>query len=132
MRSIWKAIGSLLVTAAISSCAGGDGPHEIVDYSKAELDYVQDYRILQLTDIHFGLATKFAEEWDYFDKVIASADSDMIVLTGDMFMNASADTVEKLYSYIDGKDIPWTIAFGNHDRQGFYTPQYIEGQSTIR
>lgn len=130
MSKIKQTLSALFSVLALTSCASGNNAFTYVDYKKQDLDYVQDFRILQLTDIHFGLATNFAEEWGYFDRVINQASPDMIVLTGDMFMNASVDVVNKLYSYMDSKSIPWTVVFGNHDRQGFYTPQFIEGQAT--
>ena len=138
MRKIAKTLCALLSVFAFTSCAGGNDLYTYNDYKKADSDltYYENFRILQLTDIHFGLATNFAEEWVYFDKVIDEANPDMIVMTGDMFMNASADVVNKLYNYMDNvkndqnNPIPWTVSFGNHDRQGFYTPQFIEGQAT--
>jgi len=130
MKKIRQTLFSLFSVLILSSCAGGTEVFTFEDYKKPDLDYVQDFRVLQLTDIHFGLATNFAEEWVYFDKVISQADPDVIIMTGDMFMNASVDVVNRLYTYIDSHDIPWTVTFGNHDRQGFYTPQFIEGQST--
>jgi len=130
MKKIRRTLFSLFSVLILSSCAGGSNIFTFEDYKKPDLDYVEDFRVLQLTDIHFGLATNFAEEWVYFDKVISQADPDAIVMTGDMFMNASVDVVNRLYAYIDSHDIPWTVTFGNHDRQGFYTPQFIEGQST--
>ena len=66
----------------------------------------------------------------YFDVLIERANPNLIVMTGDQFMNASTDVVHKLYSYMDSKDIPWTLTFGNHDRQGFYTPQFMSNQKT--
>lgn len=130
MNKIKQTFYSLFSVLALTSCAGGNNALTYIDYQKRSLDYVQDFRILQLTDIHFGLATNFAEEWPYFDEVISQASPDLIVMTGDMFMNASVDVADKLYTYMDSKDIPWTVTFGNHDRQGFYTPQFIEGQAT--
>jgi len=130
MKKIRQTLFSLFSVLILSSCAGGTEVFTFEDYKKPDLDYVQDFRVLQLTDIHFGLATNFAEEWVYFDKVISQADPDVIIMTGDMFMNASVDVVNRLYTYIDSHDIPWTVTFGNHDRQGFYNPQFIEGQST--
>ncbi|MDY0345593.1 MAG: metallophosphoesterase [Bacilli bacterium] len=130
MHRINKTFSSLLAVFALASCAGGTDTFTYLDYQKQDLDYVEDFRVLQMTDIHFGLATNFAEEWVYFDNLISEANPDMMVLTGDMFMNASVDVVNKLYDYIDSKDIPWTVTFGNHDRQGFYTPQFIQGQKT--
>lgn len=137
MKKINRITGALLAVFALVSCAGSQ-EYGIEAYTEEELADVSNFRILQLTDIHFGLATKFDEEWAYFDKVIEAAKYDeetettvgldLIVMTGDMFMNASADVVDRLYDYIDSQGIPWTVAFGNHDRQGSYPPQYVEGQ----
>lgn len=130
MKKVYNTLASLLSVLALASCAGSPEALTYEHYKKRDLDYQENFRVLQMTDIHFGLATNFAEEWVYFDTLIGLAEPDLMVLTGDMFMNASVDVVNQLYNYMDSKDIPWTVTFGNHDRQGFYTPQFIEGQAT--
>lgn len=130
MKKVYNTLASLLSVLALASCAGSPEALTYEHYKKRDLDYQENFRVLQMTDIHFGLATNFAEEWVYFDTLIGLAEPDLMVLTGDMFMNASVDVVNKLYGYLNSKDIPWTVTFGNHDRQGFYTPQFIEGQAT--
>lgn len=130
MKKVYNTLASLLSVLTLASCAGSPEALTYEHYKKRDLDYQENFRVLQMTDIHFGLATNFAEEWVYFDTLIGLAKPDLMILTGDMFMNASVDVVNQLYNYMDSKDIPWTVTFGNHDRQGFYTPQFIEGQAT--
>lgn len=131
MKKPFRLILSLASVFLLASCQAPLQEIEYTSYTKGPLVMEGDsFRILQLTDIHFGLATHFQEEWAYFDELIERADPDLIVLTGDQFMMASVDVVNKLYTYVDSKDIPWTLTFGNHDRQGFYTPQFMSNQST--
>lgn len=121
------ALGAIFLLA---SCQGPVGEVDYNLYTKEPLVAAnEDFRILQLSDIHFSLASHFTREWLYFDELISQANPNLIVVTGDVFMNASHDVVHKLYSYFDSKEIAWTVTFGNHDLQGFYSPQFITGQA---
>lgn len=131
MKKHFSKVLSLISVFLLTGCQVSPQEIDYTSYTKGPLTMEEDhFRILQLTDIHFGLATHFNEEWLYFDELIRRADPDLIIMTGDQFMNASTDVANKLYSYINSKGIPWTLTFGNHDRQGFYTPQFISRQET--
>ena len=86
------------------------------------LDENNNFKILQLTDIQFT---------DYMgknsiavlDSVIDYADADLIVLTGDQISPEylggrkakSRKIVQQITMYMDSKEVPWTLCFGNHD-----------------
>lgn len=86
------------------------------------LDENNNFKILQLTDIQFT---------DYMgknsiavlDSIIDYADADLIVLTGDQISPEylggrkakSRKIVEQITMYMDSKEVPWTLCFGNHD-----------------
>ena len=87
----------------------------------------QDYKILQLTDLHlgFGPLSKNSDRQvlDAIDVLIHKASPDLIVLTGDNiypFLPKSGTLnnvkqMKKLMHFLDGYKIPYTMVFGNHD-----------------
>ena len=87
----------------------------------------QDFRILQLTDLHlgFGFLSKRKDKLvlDAVRKLIEQSKPDLIVLTGDsvfpFFPRAGTmdnrKQAEKLMAFLDGFEIPYTLVFGNHD-----------------
>jgi 3',5'-cyclic AMP phosphodiesterase CpdA len=87
----------------------------------------QDYKILQLTDLHlgFGPLSKKTDRQvlDAIDVLIHKASPDLIVLTGDNiypFLPKSGTLnnikqIKKLMHFLDGYKIPYTMVFGNHD-----------------
>ena len=87
----------------------------------------QDFRILQLTDLHlgFGFLSKGKDKLalDAVRKLIEKSKPDLIVLTGDSIfpfwprsgtMN-NRKQAKKLMTFLDGFKIPYTLVFGNHD-----------------
>lgn len=123
MRKTRSIIALFLTTFFTCSCAS-NYVYEIKDYS-IDLQYKDDFRILQLSDLHFSNTLIFEEEFKYLDKLIELARADMIVLSGDNFMNSNANTIRGLYDYIDSKDIPWSLVYGNHDKQGTTSPRFL-------
>lgn len=87
----------------------------------------QDFRILQLTDLHlgFGFLSKGKDRLalDAVRTLIETSKPDLIVLTGDSIfpfwprsgtMN-NRKQAKKLMAFLDGFEIPYTLVFGNHD-----------------
>ena len=87
----------------------------------------EDFRILQLTDLHYG-GSIFTTKKDTFCKnliikIVETAKPDLIVVTGDMVfpipviggtvnnLKSSKDMIELFDSF----EIPWTVVYGNHD-----------------
>lgn len=87
----------------------------------------EDFRILQLTDLHYG-GSIFTKKKDAFCKnliikIVEQAHPDLIVVTGDMVfpipfiggtlnnLKSSKEIVELFESF----DIPWAVVYGNHD-----------------
>jgi len=91
------------------------------------IDTNRDFKILQLTDLHlgFGLFSKRKDKLalEAVRKIIAKAEPDMIVLTGDSIFPflPKAGTLNnrkqahKLMEFMDSFAIPYTLVFGNHD-----------------
>lgn len=87
---------------------------EIIDLDKDSI------KIMQLTDLHFSYG------FDYFDrltfkelsKLIEKEEPDLIVITGDLFMSILGVRLFKTFiKFIEEFKIPWTITFGNHERE---------------
>ena len=109
---------------SLSACAGVH--HEISEYI-LELQYKSNYRILQLTDTHIGDKDNTKLHYDFIDLTINEAHPDLIVITGDVFTYASKNTVKEFFKYMDGHGVPWTLTFGNHDEQGYYSIDWLTG-----
>ena len=134
-----RIIAALLIFAALISLVGCDGEGE-VDYPVSEyrttMKYYDDFKILQLTDLHFGIETDVAHQLEIVKRSIRSEEPDLIILTGDNFMYASGAVVrtligalnsecERLTALRGGRLTKFTMTFGNHDNQGDYPRYYI-------
>ncbi len=111
-----------ILALALSAC--GTKNYEPKDYI-LELNYSNDYRILQLTDTHIGDKDNVQLHYDFMDLTINEAHPNLIVVTGDVFTFASKHTAKDFFAWLDGHDIPWTITFGNHDEQCFFSIDWL-------
>ena len=117
---------SPLFALALTACGK---TYEVKDYI-IELDWKDNYRILQLNDIHIGNKDDLDLQFDYLDTVIndeRAKDSDLIVLNGDLFTFAARQTAKKLFSWMDSHKINWTVTFGNHDEQAYFSIDWLTG-----
>ena len=89
-------------------------------------DTTEDFRILQLNDIHLSQSDVHEEHFKVIDKTIELGNPDLIVLCGDLFTFADKHVVKKVFNHFNEKGIPWTYVFGNHDDQGYYSDTYIQ------
>lgn len=118
---------SSVLTMCLASCSGGN--HDISEYI-LKLDYSGgDYRILQITDTHLGDKDDFEKQFKFMDRIIGDpkARPDLIVVTGDLFTFASQGTAKRFFSYLDNKGVPWTVTFGNHDEQCYFSVDWLTG-----
>ena len=100
----------------------------------AESDYVrflpwdgtEDYKILQLGDIHQSQSDLHEEHFKVIERTIKASNPDLIVLDGDIFTFADKHVVKKVFNFIESFGIYWTYVFGNHDDQGLYSDVYIQ------
>lgn len=106
----------------LTSCNGTS--HPISDYRKT-LTYKEGFKILQLTDIHNSNVTDLTASNAYVKEEIEDADPDLIVITGDTFMDANKTIVNSTIDFIDSFNIPFAFTYGNHDLQGNYDDDYI-------
>ena len=100
-------------------------------------DYVMDielgertnFKILQLTDFHFSDKDNQDDLYRYIDILVEDAQKeygvDLIVVTGDLFTFASKWTAKKLFAHLDEYKTPWTVVFGNHDEQTYFSVDWM-------
>ena len=75
--------------------------HDIKEYI-LETNYKDNYRILQLTDIHLSDKDNYQTHFDFMDLTIKEANPDMIIVTGDIFTFASKTTAKRLFNWVEG------------------------------
>ncbi len=137
------ALLTVLLLLSASSCASyrdvpndvGKNEYPVEDY-RTTMRYYEDFKILQLTDLHFGIETDIAKQLDIVKNAIRVEAPDLVVLTGDNFMYASKGVVNALISTLNsecedltasrnGRLTKFTVTYGNHDNQGDYSRYYI-------
>ena len=109
---------------ALSSCATGVR-HEASEYIAGTVQYTADFKILQLTDIHLGDKDVRDLHFKFMDLTVNEANPDMIVVTGDLFTFASKSTAIALFDYLESKGKPWTVCYGNHDEQCYFSVDWL-------
>ncbi len=116
---------------SLASCSSIGVHHEIEEYfvrgfTEADsIQYVNDFKILQLTDLHLSDKDNQDIHFDFMRRVVTQANPNMIVVTGDLFTFASKGTANRLFTFLDSFSIPWTVAFGNHDEQCFFSVDWM-------
>lgn len=117
-----------LVALCATSCATGVR-HKISEYVLSKtLEYHENFKILQLTDLHIGDKDYQDIHYKFMDLTIEQAQPDVIVVTGDLFTVASRSTAKRMISYFNSKKIPWTVTFGNHDEQCYFSVDWLTNQ----
>lgn len=132
-----------LFSLALTSCGQVMNWEEHLDDYVFAMQYHTDFNILQLTDIHWNVNTSTTSSKQYLDKVIKEADAhiketdatakiDLIELTGDQFMLANTYHVKTFVEYMETKAVEYgfkyAIIWGNHDRHGLYSPNWLADQ----
>ena len=114
-----------LFALTLTSCGK---TYEAKDYV-LELAWKDNFRILQLNDIHIGNKDDLDLQFDYLDTVINDerANPDLIVLNGDLFTFADRKTAKKLFTWMDSHKKNWTVTFGNHDEQAYFSIDWMTG-----
>ena len=120
----------LLAVSLLSLTACGGKSYSPKDYVMT-LDYKSNFKILQLTDLHFADKDDQDLHYAFLDLLIKEADGpskdqiDLMVVTGDLFTFASKSTAKKLFKFLDSYEIPWTVVFGNHDEQTYFSVDWM-------
>ena len=129
-----KIIPLLLIGLTCASCSFVK-TYSINDY-RTTMQFHDNFKVMQLTDLHFGVQTDVAKNLRFVSRLIDEADPDLIVVTGDSFMFGSKGLVDNLFEMLNSKCKELTsshpdrltkfaFTFGNHDNQGDYHNYYI-------
>ena len=121
-----KALLGLSVLALSLTSCGVNAHHDMSEYVLSTA-YHDNYRILQLTDLHIGDKENQDIHYKFLDLTIKDANADFIVVTGDLFTFASKDTAKRLFAFLDSYQKPWTVVFGNHDEQCTFSVDWLTG-----
>ena len=124
----------LLVGFTCASCSHGK-QYALEDY-RTTMQFHDDFKVMQLTDLHFGVQGDLKRNLDFVSKLIDDAQPDLIVITGDSFMYGTKGIVKHYIDFLNNKCKEHTaahpdkltkfaITFGNHDNQGDYSYYFI-------
>jgi len=100
-------------------------------YVKTLAETGSSLHVLQLTDIHWNYTTDLPTQTAYLTSVknealaLSGGQLDFIMITGDSFLDANKEIANDLYDLIDSWGIPYGVTFGNHDRQGDWSPEWM-------
>ena len=96
-----KLIALILLSLTCGSC-GQVQNYEVKDY-RTTMTFHEDFKIMQLTDLHLGIQGDLARNLNFVSKLIDDADPDLIVVTGDSFMYGSKGIVKNLFKMLNDK-----------------------------
>ena len=127
MKTKLPVILCALSSIALVSC-GQIKKYSPQDYVAGSLQYKENFRILQLTDIHIGNKDHRDKQFDFLDLTIKDANADLIICTGDLFTYAEKRDAKALFDFLDGYNTPWTVTFGNHDEQCYFSIDWLTNE----
>lgn len=114
----------------------------IIDYKYSDtipFDFDGDFNILQLSDIHLGYLDNVDLQFKFISKTINRTKKilenegrklHMIAITGDLFTFADKNSVYDFTNFFESFKTPWTVTFGNHDEQGFFSVDWMTNYFT--
>lgn len=124
MRHIKQLLVFPLFSLSLFSC--GDATIYPTNKYQIEMDYHDDFKIMLLTDIHYGVEANIKEQNDQIKRMVDNEKKiDLIVIDGDSFLDANKSIVNSFVDFFDSLNIKWAYTFGNHDLQGDYDYYYI-------
>ncbi len=142
MKKHLKCLLPVIMLTMTTGCSSTTYHYEdVLDEYVFEMEYHDNFNILQLTDIHWNINTSTTSSKSYISNLLAEVDShiqkeqgesakiDLVELTGDTFMLATADYVDSFIEFFEEQadlyGFTYTVIWGNHDRQGTYNPAYL-------
>lgn len=127
-----RPLSFLSLLPLLASCASLSEHYPLERYVSALEKSGDSFSVLQLTDIHWNMTTRFEEAEAYLNNTLAIAKDraggslDLLVITGDSLLVATKQMAERLYALIDSWEIPFMVSFGNHDLQGLWEEQWMK------
>lgn len=145
MKNIKRLASLVVVMLALSSCNSYENTNNVTlgvttNTSKygLSIDYKEGFRILWLTDLHFGDPYNTAvynetTQYEHLKMMIDEANNpDLIVLTGDSFDEATIEQVDTFITFIDSFKIKRIFTYGNHDPSNkIEDPYYINSKIMV-
>ena len=128
MRNL-KKYSLLLVSILLLSGCNNTPRHLSVEEYTHELSWKEGFTVCHLGDLHISGLTNFDQEFAWYKKVVFANGNeapDLIILNGDVFMDANKEGVKRTFAFFDSLKIPYVFNYGNHDLEGAYSPEYIE------
>ena len=123
----------ILFSTLIVSCS--PAKHYDVELYRTTMQFHDDFKVMQLTDIHLGHEGDVIKQLKFIETSIKEANPDLIVLTGDSFMFANTSMVNALFTTLNNvcnelsnkneHITKFAFTYGNHDNQGDYHRYYI-------
>lgn len=124
--------------AFLTSCGITSKDYSVDDY-RLVLPFHDDYKIMQITDIHIGIESNLQREFKFLKSSIKEANPDLIIITGDTFTYSNKSIVNNFFDFMNStcdeftnseenttsKIVRWAFTYGNHDNQGDYDRFYI-------
>lgn len=145
-RKAFAALLAISLALPLAGCSAyrdlpsdvGKNEYSVGEYRRV-MQYYDDFKILQIADLHLGIETDLAYQLEILRDTIRAEKPDLVILTGDNFMYASKGVVKNLLSTLNsecarlteergGRLTKFTMTFGNHDNQGDYSRYYINSQ----
>lgn len=122
-----------LVSAFCISCSPAKDYD--VELYRTVMEFHDDFKVLQLTDIHLGFQGDVNKNLKFIEASIKDANPDLVVLTGDSFMYGNTGMVNNLFTTLNNvcnelsnkneHITKFAFTYGNHDNQGDYHRYYI-------
>lgn len=135
MKKIITALLLFSLACALFSCSADRGREYSVEDYRTTMEYHEDFKVLQLTDLHLGIESDLKLQLEVVEKSILKELPDLVILTGDNFMYGNKAIVKALIETLNfacktstnerGRLTKFTLTFGNHDNQGDYSRYFI-------
>lgn len=136
-KKIFALLSASVLCLSCVACANEKNgvQYDVNDY-RTTMQFHDDFKIMQLADLHFGIETNVQKQLDFIVAAMEEADPDLIILTGDNFMYGSKGIVKSLIGRMNEtcksltekhpeRLTKFALTFGNHDNQGDYHRYYI-------
>ena len=124
-----KALLFLPISALLLSSCSLTGKHyESKEYVAGTLKFKEGFKILQMSDVHLGNKDDLDKHFNFMKKTINDANADLIIVTGDVFTFADKSTAKKTFDFFDSFGTPWTMTWGNHDEQAYFSIDWLTNQ----
>ncbi|MCI2069426.1 MAG: metallophosphoesterase [Bacilli bacterium] len=117
----------LLSLFSLTSC-GSPKVVPISSYFDESLTFHEGYKVLQITDMHWSVNTDANHQGAYLENLVKKIAPDYIMITGDSLLGATTSTAEALIKVIENWNVPFGITWGNHDREGEYSPNWLSNR----